>query len=102
MGFLSWFRLTWWLPGCFLAVSQHLKEGSGSQRLECSEICEKTGRLGDISDITPGSRFLVACFFIQRKKLVFNARELSPLHCRPRDDEAAEKGGMGLGEGLTD
>ena len=33
---------------------------------------------------------------------VFNARELSPLHCRPRDDEAAEKGGMGLGEGLSD
>lgn len=31
---------------------------------------------------------------------VFNARELSPLHCRPRDDEAAEKG-LGLGEGLT-
>lgn len=42
------------------------------------------------------------CWEWEGSEVFFFARELSPLHCRPRDNEAAEKGGMGLGEGLTD
>lgn len=60
-------------------VPQNFKEGSGSQRFQGWWFRVGSSVLG-----------------VGRLRSFFFARELSPLHCRPRDDEAAEKGEWGL------